>query len=118
MDIQKPLYDDISASNQQQLVEGYISELNSIKITPEAVLFVEKATCVTMCSAAEVHTREEVEKGSLSNFETSKFRPSVDLCIKKFQRSAADKVLNLPEEIRPPVVLYHVVKYMRDCIVD
>jgi hypothetical protein len=27
-------------------------------------------------------------------------------------------VLNNPEDIRPPVVIYHVIKYLRDCIVD
>lgn len=71
-----------------------------------------------MCSQEEIHTRSEVEKGSLSNFETSKYRPPADLAIKKFQRSAADKVLNLPSEIRPPVILNHVFNYIRDCIVD
>ena len=33
-------------------------------------------------------------------------------------RSAADKVINDPPEIRPPVVLYKVIQYIRDCIVD
>ncbi len=71
-----------------------------------------------MCSAKEIFDRSEVEQGSLSHFEQSRLRPSADLCIKKYTRSAADKVLNNPEDIRPPVVIYHVVKYLRDCIVD
>jgi hypothetical protein len=82
------------------------------------VLFKEEATCVAMCSQEEIHTRSEVEAGSLSNFETSEFRPASDLAIKKFQRSAADKVLNVPSEVRPPLILSHVFNYMRDCIVD
>lgn len=87
-------------------------------ISKEALQFKDKAICLSMCSEAECYNRFEVEKGSLSNFEMSKQRPPSDLCIKRFQRPAADKVLNTPSEVRPPIVIYHVVKYLRDCIAD
>lgn len=40
------------------------------------------------------------------------------LAIKTYNRSAADKVMNQPDEIRPPAVLYKVVEYLRECIGD
>ena len=40
------------------------------------------------------------------------------LSIKAYQRSAADKVMNDENNIRPPQVLYKTVEYLRECIVD
>jgi len=71
-----------------------------------------------MCSAEEILERTVKEKGSLSNFEQSKYINSADLCIKRYPRPAADRVMNEKSEIRPPLIINHVMKYMRDCIVD
>ena len=38
--------------------------------------------------------------------------------MKCFSRSAADKEMNKVTEIRPPIVLYKAIEYLRDCIVD
>lgn len=41
-----------------------------------------------------------------------------NLAVKRFERSAADKEVNLPQNIRPPVILRHVLSFLRDCIAD
>lgn len=40
------------------------------------------------------------------------------LGIKPYNRSAADKKMNRVEDIRPPIVLYKTVEYLRECIAD
>jgi len=40
------------------------------------------------------------------------------LAIKKFGRPAADVNVNQPSLLRPPIVLYVTMKYMRDCLAD
>lgn len=40
------------------------------------------------------------------------------LSIKKYSRSAADKVMSDPPMVRPPELLYKTVEYLRECIVD
>jgi hypothetical protein len=45
--------------------------------------------------------------GSISNFEQTQANEMFpQLAIKRFERSAADKQVNLPPNIRPPIVLY------------
>ena len=40
------------------------------------------------------------------------------LAIKKYGRPAADVDVNVPSLLRPPIVLYVTMKYMRDCLAD
>lgn len=40
------------------------------------------------------------------------------MAIKKYMKSDASKKMDNPEIIRPPIVLYITMKFMRDCIVD
>jgi hypothetical protein len=37
--------------------------------------------------------------------------------VKKFQRSSADRVLNIPEQIRNPLVLYETVQYLISVVI-
>lgn len=63
--------------------------------------------CLRMCSAEEIYQRDEVEKGSINNFETNKENQLFSsLAIKRFERSAANKEMNKPDTIRPPIILY------------
>jgi hypothetical protein len=41
-----------------------------------------------------------------------------NLAIKSYQRSAADKIMNDKDKIRPPGVLFKTLEYLRDCISD
>jgi hypothetical protein len=69
--------------------------MQKVASSAEAGAFSAVAKLLTMCSAEEILRRTEVEKGSISNFEmTSDGYVSKNLLIKRFERSAADKVLN------------------------
>lgn len=53
------------------------------------------------------------------NFELDRNENQFELfAIKEFGRSAADKIMDDPNTIRPPIVLYNTVKYMRDVLMD
>ena len=72
-----------------------------------------------MCSAQEIHHRSEVESQAANAFELSTTGEMFNkLAIKAYERSAADKIMNDPQNIRPPEVLYTTVEYLRDCIAD
>lgn len=83
------------------------------------IVILGKAECIGMCPDNEIFQRGEVENSSIDGFEmdpnSDKF---VNLAIKKYSRSAADKVMSDPQMIRPPVVLYKTVEYLRECIAD
>lgn len=38
--------------------------------------------------------------------------------VARFERSAASKEVNKPEKIRPTMILYETVSYLRDCVMD
>lgn len=79
----------------------------------------DKAECMRMCSDDELHFREVVEVSSVSPFEKNDKGEHFELLgIKNYQRSAADKVMNAPNKIRPPQILLKCVEYLRDCIAD
>lgn len=40
------------------------------------------------------------------------------LATKRFVRSAADKEVKDPAKLRPPVILFEVMNFIRDCIAD
>jgi hypothetical protein len=81
--------------------------MQKIAGSEEANAFSAVAKLLTMCTAEEIYRRSEVEKGSISNFEmTSDGNVSKNIAIKRFERSAADKDVKQPENIRPPIVLY------------
>ena len=77
-----------------------------------------KAELVMMCSKEEIEQRGSLEVGAVNSFETDPRYNEGKLFIKAYERSAADKVMNNPLNIRPPEVLYKCVEYLRDCIVD
>lgn len=78
-----------------------------------------KAELLGMCSPEEVYQRGEVEVGGANHFELDRRGGRfASLALKAFQRSAADKVMDAPNNIRPPVVLYYATEYLRDCIAD
>ena len=87
----------------------HMHTMQKLAASEEVKAFVKtgKALCLTMCTPEEIHHRSEVEMGSISNFEQTRqgdlFK---NLAIKRFQRSAADKEVNQPENIRPPAILY------------
>ena len=58
---------------------------------------------------------EELER-SPHTFETTKFGQRI--FIKQYGRSAADKIVNAPEKVRPPVLIKLVVDYLKDVIID
>ena len=56
---------------------------------------------------------------SISPFERARDGTMFELlAIKTYNRSAADKVMNSPDDIRPPQVLSKTVEYLRECIGD
>jgi|LauGreDrversion4_2_1035121.scaffolds.fasta_scaffold1305568_1 hypothetical protein len=56
-----------------------------------------------MCSEAEILQRGTVEISSMSRFEKLSDGSNFDnMAIKVYNRSAADKVMNDPDNIRPP----------------
>ncbi len=72
-----------------------------------------------MCSDQEIHQRSVIENISVSPFEKTNENILFDkLAIKAYERSAADKVMNDPKNIRTPEFLYKTVEYLRDCIAD
>ena len=74
-----------------------------------------------MCPPDEIYQRSEVENGAKANFESKPGGPDRDnfayLAVKRFDRRAAGKIAEA-KDIRPPVLLYHTLCYLRDCIVD
>lgn len=72
-----------------------------------------------MCSPEEIYQRTVVETNAANNFELDKNERNFEkLAIKAYTRSAADKTMNDPANIRHPLILLHIVEYLRDCIVD
>ena len=72
-----------------------------------------------MCPAAEIHSRTFEEVLAQSHFELNQSRDGFEkLAVKKFFRPAAGAITNEPDAVRTPIVLYHVVSYLRDCIAD
>ena len=65
----------------------------------------------------ELHIKDEMR--DKSHFERNQEGKLFEtLAVKKFGRSDAGKVMDDPQIIRTPEVLYLTMKYMRDCIVD
>jgi len=109
----------IDPAQQLTIVTEHIKEMQRIAVSPEASAFNGVAKLLTMCTAEEIYRRTEVEMGSISNFEqTRDGKMFKDLAIKRFERSAADKDVKQPENIRPPIVLYQVISFLRDAIAD
>ena len=109
----------IDPAQQQTIVAEHIKAMQRIATSPEAAAFSAVARLLTMCTAEEIYRRSEVEMGSISNFEqTRDGKMFKDLAIKRFERSAADKDVKQPENIRPPILLYQVISFLRDAIAD
>ncbi len=78
-----------------------------------------RAQCLKMCTESEARLREETY--DLSIFEKSKHAPSkvaVRLAVKKYARSAADRIMDDPATIRPPGILEQTVRYLVECVLD
>ena len=87
--------------------------------TQDALAYENIAECLAMCSGEEIKNRTQIETGSVSNFEQShNGELSKELCIKIYQRSAADKEKKIPALLRPPIVIYHTIEYLRECVAD
>lgn len=70
-----------------------------------------------MCSVEEI--KQRTDEYSISNFEVDQSgQKFASLAIKVYQRSAADRIMDKPSNIRPSTVLYLCIKYLRDCIAD
>ena len=41
-----------------------------------------------------------------------------NLYIKQYARSAADKLVNSPEKVRPPTLILLVVDFLKDVVID
>lgn len=96
-----------------------MAELKEIQNNPNLHSIPGIAELLSFCSEKEIHRRSQLEQLSASQFEMDDKGKSFDsFAIKEYQRSAADKIMNESSEIRPPIVLYKVVEYLRDCIID
>ena len=72
-----------------------------------------------MCPDEEIERRSEVEMGAISNFEQNQAMLNFpSLAVRRYDRSAANKQMSDPKGVRPPVILYLTVSYLRDCIAD
>jgi len=111
----------IDPLQQQKVVMQHMLAMQKLAVAEEVKAFVNsgKALCLTMCTPEEIYHRSEVEMGSISNFEQTRQGENFNnLAIKRFQRSAADKEVNQPGNIRPPPILYQVICFLRDAIAD
>ncbi len=82
-----------------------------------------KAKLISMCSEKEMKEREETNH--LSDFEIdplisseSNKRAKKEFVVKAYRRSAADKVMDDPENIRPPEILLITLNYLLNEIID
>ena len=83
-----------------------------------------KAKLLTMCSEKEMNEREEQNNLNLFEVDLSitrdylnkKIKPS--FAVKAYARSAAEKVMDNPDNIRPPEVLTKTLNYLLNEIVD
>lgn len=100
-------------------MNGFIKYFNLIKSEPKWFIIPGKAECLGMCPDEEIYTRGEVEFSSVNKFERDeKGQNFKNLAIKSYQRSAADKVMNDKNKVRPPKILFKCLEYLRDCISD
>jgi hypothetical protein len=90
-----------------------------VQESDEAFKFAGIAECLNMCPEEEVYNRCHVESGVLSPFEQNAVGEHLtDLLVKRFSRSAADKEKKIPSQIRPPIIIFHTIEYLRECIAD
>lgn len=91
------------------------------KAVPDEPVFGVRGTLEAYCSEEEISLRQETRQ--LDRFElalTSTLRdpePNPKLCVKKYQRSAADKVY-LPEETRTFGACERSMDHLIDCVVE
>ena len=72
-----------------------------------------------MCPPDEIYQRSEVEVGAKNNFEVRQDGKGFeDLAVKRFARSAAGLKEAEAKAVRPPLILYYTLSYLRDCIID
>lgn len=68
-----------------------------------------------MCSRSQLQDSDR----SNSHFEYDKNGGKFEkLAVKRYVRSGAGNVMDDPEDIRPPQVLWLTVRYLRDCVID
>ena len=93
--------------------------MKAVSQSEEASKFAGVAECLAMCPEEEVHNRVYVESGVLSPFEQNSVGElACELLVKRFSRSAADKEKKIPLQIRPPIVIFHTIEYLRECVAD
>ena len=85
----------------------------------ESATIKDKAQCLDMCPLGERRERTEEMVCAQDNFELTQLRDGFEeLAVKRFGRPAADKTRNIPDDVRSPLILFHVVSYIRDCLTD
>ena len=74
-----------------------------------------------MCSPEEVIQRRDVEVGSIERFEKmnqdAEMKGFEHLAVARYSRSAANKIIHA-SSVRPCIITYHTISYMRDCLMD
>ena len=72
-----------------------------------------------MCPQGEKYQRTEELVCAQDIFELTQLNTGFEeLAVKRYSRPAADKITNNPDDVRSPLILFHVVSYMRDCLAD
>ncbi|CDW85642.1 sac3 ganp family protein [Stylonychia lemnae] len=109
----------VSSATITKRRQEIIDELKKIQSNPQSHLIRGKAELLAFCSDQEIQSRSEIDASSASKFERDRQGQGFpQYAIKAYSRSAADKVMNEVSEIRPPIVLYKIIEYLRDCIAD
>eukprot|EP00347_Sterkiella_histriomuscorum_P019184 403342615 len=116
---QLPIQTRVTPEHILKSQQRILNEIGEIQQNANKYKIPGKAELLGPCSAQEIHRRLEIENLSASPFETDRNGDGFQkFAIKCYSRSAADKVMNEPTEIRPPEVLYKVIEYLRECVVD
>jgi hypothetical protein len=89
-----------------------MDQLNTIASNPQQYALAGKAHCLSMCDPLTGDRQS-------SNFEFDQRKQQIELlAVTRFRRSDAGKNMSDPEILRPPIILFWTMVYLRDCIVD
>ena len=104
-----------SPNGVQQRLKELFQEFMKLQNNPQSKTYIGKAHCMSMCDMDQLGDPNREKSNFEKDIEGNNFEI---LAVKRFQRSDAGKVMNNPDLIRTPEVLFLTTKYLITIIID